>query len=94
MLKKPVSDQLGSVAHTFIFQIPDDTFVDDDGKSTLTYSATLDNGDPLPQWLTFNSDSRKFIGTPIDNKNYRIKVTATDNAKAVAITTFNLGINN
>lgn len=31
-------------------------------RDSLTLSATLDNGDPLPSWLSFNGTS--FSGTP------------------------------
>ena len=44
--------------------IPANTFNDDDGD-TLTLTAQLDNGDPLPAWLSF--DGSRLTGTPPAN---------------------------
>ncbi|WP_292040150.1 putative Ig domain-containing protein [Massilia sp. UBA6681] len=60
--------------------IPADTFVDVDGD-TLTYSATLEDGSPLPSWLSFDPSTRKLSGNPpasADGSTLTIKVTATD----------------
>ncbi|MDB9448080.1 choice-of-anchor I domain-containing protein [Anabaena sp. CS-542/02] len=48
----------------------------------LTYSATLENGEPLPSWLTFNPVTRTFSGTPSneDVGTFEITVTARDTA--------------
>ena len=55
-------------------------FADVDAGDTLTYSATLANGDPLPTWLTFNAATRTFSGTPAngDVGQITVRVTATD----------------
>ena len=46
----------------------------------LTYTATLDNDDPLPLWLGFDAATRTFSGTPAraDAGTLRIKITADD----------------
>ena len=41
------------------FQLPDSTFTDGD-NDTLSYSATLENGEALPAWLRFDSVERTF----------------------------------
>ncbi len=41
--------------------IRSDMFYDEDGDS-LTYSVTLANGDPLPEWLVFDVDSMRLEG--------------------------------
>lgn len=81
-LKNQIKDQSVSVKHSFIFTIPDTTFLDDDGNNTLTYSASLDNGNTLPSWLSFNPNKRTFSGMPKIIGKLVIKVTATDKANA------------
>jgi serralysin len=63
----------------FEYIIPEDTFSDPDGDD-LTWSATLDNGDPLPSWLTFDPDTRKLSGfVPKDaDGTLNIKVSVDD----------------
>jgi Ca2+-binding RTX toxin-like protein len=78
----------------FSFTIPANTFVDVDAGDSLTYTATLANGNPLPTWLSFDTNTRTFSGTPDDPDNGRIsiKLTATDTSNASANTIFNLTV--
>ena len=59
-------------------------FNDVDVGDTLTYSATLANGDPLPAWLSIDPETGKLSGTPAngDVGELSIVVTATDEAGA------------
>ena len=41
------------------YELPDNLFVDSDGDF-LTYSATLENGEPLPDWLRFDTVDKVF----------------------------------
>ncbi|MCA5919745.1 putative Ig domain-containing protein [Pectobacterium brasiliense] len=77
------------------FTVPAGTFTDPDGD-TLTLSATLANGSPLPSWLTFNPATGTFTGTPgnADVGSLSIKVTATDTTNASVSTTFSLTVTN
>ena len=55
-------------------------FGDADGD-TLSYSATLTNGNPLPSWLSFNATTRTFTGNPpagAENTTVAVRVTGTD----------------
>ncbi|MEG3922122.1 FG-GAP-like repeat-containing protein, partial [Microcoleus sp. T3_A4] len=65
---------------TFEYQFPQNTFTDPDRGDTLTYTATLMDGSPLPSWLTFNPATRTLSGTSPIAQELRIKLTATDRA--------------
>ena len=58
-------------------------FTDPEGD-TLTYAATLDDNSAFPAWLTFNSTTRTFSGTPLEPDTpatLTIRVTATDDGE-------------
>jgi Ca2+-binding RTX toxin-like protein len=71
-----------SDSSTFNYTFPWNTFSDPDPGDTLTYSATLNNGQPLPYWLRFNPNTRTFNGTTPGRQDLEIKLTATDTANA------------
>jgi hypothetical protein len=87
-----IPDQSAIKGELFTFTIPDSTFVDDDGNNTLTYRAKLTNGSPLPAWLTFDSLSGTFTGTPEVIETLNIRVTATDTAGADVFTNFKITV--
>jgi len=65
---------------TFSWQIPADSFIDRDRTDTLTYTATLANGKPLPAWLKFDAATQTFSGKALANAkgNIEVRVTASD----------------
>ena len=73
------ADQVTAEEQAFSYQIPTNTFTDVEGE-TLTYSATLQTGDPLPAWLSFDPATQTFSGTPDDADlgSIDIRVTASD----------------
>ena len=89
-MKFPIPDQTAYVGQFFAYTIPDSTFFDDDGNNTLSFQARLANGSPLPQWLTFDSVSCTFSGTPVTQGIVQIKITATDTAGESASTIMKL----
>jgi hypothetical protein len=89
-VKNPVPDQAAIKGELFTFTIPDSTFIDDDGNNTLTYHAKLNNGSPLPAWLTFDTIAGTFEGTPSINETLNIRITATDTAGASVSTNFKI----
>ncbi len=93
-VKNLIPDQTAIKGEPFTFTIPDSTFVDDDGNNTLTYTAELTNGNPLPAWLTFDTLAGTFTGTPEVTETLNIRVTATDTAAAAASTSFKIMVNN
>jgi hypothetical protein len=93
-VQNPITNQIATQDTGFNFQIPTNTFVDVDLNDTLTYSATLSNGDALPSWLNFNPTTQTFSGTPTNNDvgNLNLKVTATDKPGASVSTNFTLQV--
>ena len=79
-VKNLIPEQFTHVGELFNFTVPDTTFIDDDGNETLTYSATLANGLPLPYWLNFDSVTATFSGVPEEITTLNIRIKATDSA--------------
>jgi len=75
---------------SFSYTVPESTFTDDDGNGTLSYSASLNGGEPLPAWLSFDPALRRFSGTPPQSVTLTLLLTATDPAGAKAACTFTL----
>ncbi|MFZ4522555.1 MAG: putative Ig domain-containing protein [Bacteroidales bacterium] len=93
-VKHTIPNQMAIKGELFTYTIPDSTFFDDDGTGNLTYHAKLTSGSPLPAWLTFDTISGTFAGTPSAIETLNIKVTATDTAGAPASTTFKIMVKN
>ncbi len=91
-LKNQIPNQTDTAGKQYVYTIPDSTFFDDDGNNTLTYSASLGNGSPLPGWLRFDSTTRTFSGTIASSTSLNIKVNAIDTSGAIASCTFTLNI--
>ena len=89
---KLIPNQIAIKGELFTFTIPDSTFIDDDGNNTLTYHAKLTSGSPLPAWLTFDTLSATFSGTPATTETMNIRVTATDTAGASSSTNFKITV--
>lgn len=88
-----LANQTATEDSPFCYVVPSETFCDVDRNDILTYSAS-----GLPDWLSFNPETRKFEGTPCNNDvtcdPITITVTATDLAHASASTTFTLTVIN
>ncbi|RUT05902.1 hypothetical protein DSM106972_031080 [Dulcicalothrix desertica PCC 7102] len=95
-LVTPITDQIATQGISFTLQIPITTFNDADAGDTLIYTATLDDGTPLPAWLSFDPNSRTFNGTPTKKElgTLQLKVIATDTKGATAEDSFNLQVIN
>ena len=66
---------------SFTYQVPVFTDLDED---TLVYSAALEDGGSLPEWLSFSATTRTFSGTPLEDDtpaSHSIRVTATDDGE-------------
>ncbi len=87
-----LTTQQVTVDTPLLFVMPVGTFADVDAGDTLTYTATLAGGAPLPAWLTFNGATRTFSGTSSAVVNLGIVVTATDLPAASVSNTFALNV--
>lgn len=87
-----ITAQQVTVSTPLLYVVPVGTFADVDAGDTLTYTATLNGGAPLPAWLTFNAATRTFSGTPTTVENLSIVVTATDLSAASASSIFTLQV--
>jgi Ca2+-binding RTX toxin-like protein len=73
-LVTPLADQSGSEGLTFSYTVPTAAFSDPDAGDVLTYSATKADGSELPSWLSFNTGTRTFSGTPPNGSSGTISV--------------------
>ncbi len=89
-----VPDQTTTENSAFNFTVPTNTFADVDAGDTLTYTATLDNGNALPSWLSFNANTETFSGTPLAANvgTIGVQVKARDNSNASVSDIFNLSV--
>jgi Ca2+-binding RTX toxin-like protein len=95
-LENPIGDQSVNEDALLNFTLPAGTFDDPDAGDTLTFDATLSDGTNLPAWLTFNSSTNTFTGTPTNDDVgiLDIQVTATDDSGESAGDSFSLTIVN
>lgn len=90
------ANQAATEEATFSYTVAANVFADVDVGDSLTLSATLANGDPLPAWLSFDGETRTLSGTPANSDvgMLQLKVRATDNGGAGAEVIFDLVVEN
>ncbi|MEM6256217.1 MAG: Ig-like domain-containing protein [Cyanobacteria bacterium P01_D01_bin.156] len=91
-LVTPLADQTATEDSALSFSFPLTTFNDVDTSDSLTYTATLSDGNSLPSWLDFEPNSLTFGGQPPTADTLEITITATDRAETSANDTFVLTI--
>ena len=81
-----LEDVLAAVNQPVQIVLPDNLFTDADIGDTLTYTAAMPSGDPLPEWLNIDSQTGELSGVPVIASvgTLEIVVTATDTAGASA----------
>ena len=91
-----IADQAASEDAGFSFTVPAASFTDVDVGDSLSLSATLADGSPLPSWLSFNAATQTFSGTPLNDDvgALSIRVTATDTSGASAAQDFTVTVAN
>jgi Ca2+-binding RTX toxin-like protein len=94
VVANPLPDQSSQENSSFSYTVPEDAFSDPDVGDTLTYSARLVGGDPLPGWLSFDAATRTFSGTPPQGSfgTINVEVVATDEDGLTAADQFDLSI--
>ena len=91
VVRTPIADQSTPEDTAWTFQVPANVFADVD--SSLIYTAALANGGTLPNWLSFNTTTRTFSGTPPEDFSGSIDLTITANDGALSTSdTFTLTI--
>ena len=93
ILENEIPDMETNISELYTYTIPENTFTDVDLGDKLTYSANLEDGNQLPEWLYFNSETNTFSGIPAISEVLNIKVTASDILGAEASDIFKLTIN-
>ncbi len=89
-----IADQDATAGTAFSFQFAADTFADADTGDTLSYTATMGDGNALPNWLSFTASTRTFSGTPAlaNAGTVTVKVTADDGDGGTVSDTFDIAV--
>lgn len=88
-----ISDYTIDYGDTIDYTIPDTAFADANLGDVLTYTATHDGGEPLPDWLQFDQTNGRFYGIPIKAGYCTINVVATDQFGEQASSDFVMTVN-
>ncbi len=93
VVQQPIADKNAKAGSVFTYALSNATFYDADGD-VLMLSATLSDGSALPAWLTFNSATMTFSGTPGAGSigALLVRVTAVDTAQNSASDLFLIAI--
>lgn len=94
IISATAANQTTAQAMPLSLQLAADLFADVDANDSLQWSVTQSNGQALPGWLSFDNGSRTLSGTPknSDAGAIALRITATDNAGAIASQTFELTV--
>ena len=87
-----IADQTATALSPYSMTVPANTFSDMDVGDSLTLSAKLANGSPLPSWLSFDPSTGKLSGTAGGSGTWSIEVVATDLSGASVSDTFALTV--
>ena len=88
-----INDKQSDWSSDFNFSIPLNNFTDEDAGDVLTYEVKLANGDNLPGWISFNSETLNFSGNAKFVGNYDINIVATDLLGSTVSQSFIFNIN-
>ncbi|MGD9685492.1 MAG: putative Ig domain-containing protein [Desulfobacter sp.] len=93
-LANPLADQDAKQGQAFSYQIPTNSFIDIDSGDSLSYTASMENGSPLPAWLTFDATTGTFSGTPDSASvgSIALNLTATDQSGASVADAFTITV--
>ena len=83
LVGEEISDMVVSEGSTMYTRVLANAFTDSEAGDTLTYTATLVNGDPLPDWLHFDPSSHTIETMEAYFLNGDSSKWATDSASAI-----------
>lgn len=94
--RQALGDVLVIKKKTSTWQLPANAFTDPDQDDSLSYSAALVGGAPLPDWLVFDAATRSFVAQPPAHARgeLSVEVTATDLHGASASQVFEVAVGN
>ena len=94
MVDAGINDQSFDADGGFEFQIPDNAFSyrGESGEAELAFEAARSDGSPLPEWLSFDTNTATFSGTPPEGVEgvVEIRVVARDADGNEAVAEFRL----
>jgi len=73
-----IPDMQTNAGEIYSYQIPENIFYDIDLGDNLTLKANLEGGYLLPNWLSFNSETRTLSGKPMNAQIIDIEIFAID----------------
>jgi hypothetical protein len=91
-LTNPVKDFTANYKQLFKIKIPDNLFTDKDDFEVLPLIFTLNTGEPLPNWMKYDPQTRTFVGLPSLEGSWKIKILTVDNHNATASHEFQLKV--
>ena len=89
-LSHALPDQAATEGAAFSYTVAADAFSDPDAGDSLSYTATLADGNPLPAWLGFDAATRTFSGTPSGPGAVSVRVTVKDPGELTTSDVFEL----
>ena len=80
-----IPDMTFDIADGLDYTIPSNVFNEEDNEGPIILSASLQNGDILPPWLSFDANTRNFIASPsgCDLGTHNIRVYANNNFSGI-----------
>ncbi|MCX7707476.1 MAG: putative Ig domain-containing protein [Anaerolineae bacterium] len=89
-----LEDQSIDAGQTWVWQVPQGAFVDEDAGDRMSYKITMADGSALPSWLSFDVVNQRLVGTPgsANVGGLQLRVTATDLSGAKASSLMNVNV--
>jgi Ca2+-binding RTX toxin-like protein len=96
VLVQTLADALVAEDDAFSYQLPDGLFADGDWGDALSYVVTAADGGFLPEWLSFDPETLRLSGTPMneDVGSTSVVVSASDRFARSASTGFTVSVAN
>ncbi|MBK8071103.1 MAG: putative Ig domain-containing protein [Ramlibacter sp.] len=90
----PLPDQVVVQDSGWEYFVAASSFADMDAGDSLSYSAEMDDGSPLPDWIYFDANNAGFFGNPAEATvgNYVLRVTVTDSSGEAVSQSFTLTV--